>query len=69
MGPNSQMQPDSLGTCEDNATLGQPYGGVGAVIINSPPGLPVKTGTLCAGDSSPSGGCFTTQQVSGDSCP
>ena len=69
MGPNNAMQPSSLQTCEDNATLGMPYGGLGSVIVNPPPDLPVKTGLLYPGNNSATGGCFTSQQVGGDSCP
>jgi hypothetical protein len=69
MGPNDAMQPASLQTCEDNATIGNPYAGTGVVIVNPPPDLPVHPGPLYSGGTSPSGGCFTTQQVNGDSCP
>jgi hypothetical protein len=68
MGPNDATQPASLGTCEDNATLGMPYGGIGTVIVNPPPDLPVKPGPLYTGTGA-SGGCFTSQQVNGDPCP
>jgi hypothetical protein len=69
MGPSDKAQPDSLQTCEDNATIGNPYAGAGVVIVNPPPDLPVKTGLLYPGDSSKTGGCFTSTQVNGDSCP
>jgi hypothetical protein len=64
MGPSNAAQPASLGTCEDNATLGNPYAGVGAVVVNPPPNLPVSPRRLYG-----NGACFTAQQVSGDSCP
>jgi hypothetical protein len=69
MGPNDKAQPSSLQTCEDNATLGNPYAGAGVVIVNPPPDLPVKTGLLYPGNASATGGCFTSKQVNGDSCP
>jgi hypothetical protein len=69
MGPNNAMQPSSLDTCEDNATLGAPYAGTGVVVINPPPNLPVKQNLLYIGDASATGGCFTAQQVDSDSCP
>jgi hypothetical protein len=68
MGPNTGSQPGSLQTCEDNATIGNPYAGTGVVIVNPPPNLPVKTGLLYPGGSSSTGGCFTSKQVDGDSC-
>ncbi len=68
MGPNDGPQPGSLQTCEDNATIGNPYAGTGVVIVNPPPDLPVRPGPLYSGGSAPHGGCFTTQQVSGDVC-
>ena len=68
MGPNDAAQPDSLEDCEDNATLGSPYGGTGVVIINPPPDLPVKAGPLYSGGSG-NGGCFTTKQAGVVSCP
>jgi hypothetical protein len=69
MGPNNAMQPGSLQTCEDNATIGNPYAGTGVVIVNPPDDLPVRAGLLYPGNSSPTGGCFTSQQVNGDPCP
>jgi hypothetical protein len=63
MGPNNAEQPASLGTCEDNATLGNPYQGIGAVVVNPPPDLPVSPRVLYG-----SGTCFTSTQVSNDSC-
>jgi hypothetical protein len=68
MGPNDASQPSSLGTCEDNATIGNPYAGTGVIVVNPPPNLPVHLGALYPGNSSTSGGCFTTQQVNGDTC-
>jgi hypothetical protein len=64
MGPSDSAQPSSLGTCEDNATLGNPYDGVAPVIVNPPPDLPVKPRALYG-----NGACFTTQQESTPSCP
>jgi hypothetical protein len=69
MGPNNAAQPSSLDTCEDNATLGAPYDGVGVVLINPPPNLPVRAGALYVGDNSASGGCFTSTQANVASCP
>jgi hypothetical protein len=69
MGPNDQTQPSSLGTCEDNATIGSPYAGTGVIVVNPPPNLPVKVRTLYAGTSGGTGGCFTSTQVNGDRCP
>jgi hypothetical protein len=69
MGPNDASQPDSLGTCEDNATIGNPYAGSGVILVNPPPNLPVKLGMLYSGASGGTGGCFTSSQVNGDSCP
>ena len=69
MGPSDAMQPHSLVTCEDNATIGQPYHGKGVVVVNPPPDLPVKIGALYPNDGSPSGGCFTKTQAPAASCP
>lgn len=69
MGPNDAAQPSSLDTCEDNATLGDPYAGVGTVLVNPPPNLPVRAGALYAGDNSASGGCFTSTQANAVTCP
>ncbi len=69
MGPNNAMQPSSLQTCEDNATIGNPYMGMGAVIVNPPDNLPVHLGLLYPGNNSSTGGCFTSTQVNGDPCP
>jgi hypothetical protein len=69
MGPNDAAQPSSLDTCEDNATLGEPYNGVGVVLVNPPPNLPVRTGALYPGDSTATGGCFTSAQANVATCP
>lgn len=69
MGPNDAAQPTSLDTCENNATLGAPYAGVGVVLVNPPPNLPVRTGLLYPGDGSATGGCFTSTQADVVSCP
>src|SRR5580658_2256367 len=58
MGPNDAEQPASLSTCEDNATIGNPYAGMGAVIINPPPNLPVNPRVLYGGAA-----CFTSRQI------
>ena len=68
MGPNNAEQPSSLDTCEDNGTLGNPYAGVGVILVNPPPNLPVRPGPLYAGGTSASGGCFTSQQAPVASC-
>jgi hypothetical protein len=68
MGPSFQQDATTLNTCEDNSTFGDPYGGTGVVIINPPPDLPVRTGLLYTGTGS-GGGCWTSGQVNGDSCP
>ncbi len=68
MGPNNAMQPSSLGV-RGQRHARRAYAGVGVVVINPPPNLPVKQNLLYTGDSSATGGCFTAQQVSGDSCP
>jgi len=64
MGPSVGPQPDSLDTCEDNATLGNPYAGIATVIVNPPSDLPVKPTVLYG-----SGKCFTSGQVSPVACP
>ncbi len=64
MGPNDQSQPPSLQTCEDNATIGQPYAGAGVVIVNPPDNLPVKPTVLYDGNN-----CFTAKQINNDPCP
>jgi hypothetical protein len=64
MGPNDAEQPASLSTCEDNATIGNPYAGMGAVIINPPPNLPVNPRVLYGGAA-----CFTSRQIDADPCP
>ena len=58
----------TLNDCEDNSTFGNPYQGTGVVLVNPPSNLPVKTEKLYTG-SGTGGGCWTSQQVSGDSCP
>jgi hypothetical protein len=63
MGPNDAPQPASLATCQDNATIGNPYAGMAVVIVNPPSDLPVNPRVLYGG-----GACFTRTQVSGDSC-
>jgi hypothetical protein len=77
MGPTvSQTDPANLINCENNATLGDTYNVSGAidgplnsattngtVIINPPNNLPVRPGVLFAGDTSATGGCWTTTQV------
>jgi hypothetical protein len=68
MGPNNAMQPASLQTCEDNATIGNSYAGTGVVIVNPPPNLPVKPGPLYTGTGT-NGGCFTSKQVNAVACP
>jgi hypothetical protein len=68
MGPSSMQDATLLNDCEDNSTLGQPYGGIGLVVVNPPPDLPVVTTPLYTGMGS-GGGCWTSTQVSGDSCP
>jgi len=68
MGPDFQQDTTTLNTCEDNATLGAPYGGIGTVVVNPPPNLPVKTAPLYTG-SGTGGGCWTSQQASAVSCP
>lgn len=68
MGPNTMSQPASLATCEDNATIGNPYAGAGVILVNPPPNLPVHLGALYPGNSSATGGCFSSQQVNGDTC-
>jgi hypothetical protein len=65
MGPSNAQQPASLQTCEDNATIGNPYAGSGVVIVNPPPDLPVRPGLLYPGNASATGGCFTAKPVSG----
>jgi hypothetical protein len=68
MGPSDQAQSDDLQTCEDNATIGNPYAGAGVVIVNPPPNLPVKQRLLYPGTSG-SGSCFTSSQIDSDPCP
>jgi hypothetical protein len=68
MGPAFQQDASNLNTCEDNSTFGNPYAGTGTVLVNPPPNLPVKTAPLYTG-SGTGGGCWTSKQVSSDSCP
>ena len=68
MGPDFQQNATNLNDCEDNSTFGNPYQGTGFVVIDPPPDLPVKTGPLYTG-SGAGGGCWTSSQVNGDSCP
>jgi hypothetical protein len=77
MGPSvSQQAPANLIACENNTTIGDAYdvnGAVtgpitsittdGTVIINPPDNLPVRSGVLFAGDTSPTGGCWTATQA------
>jgi hypothetical protein len=77
MGPTvSQQNPMNLITCENDATIGDVYdmnnaitGPLtseltnGTVIINPPRNLPVRQGMLFKGDTSPTGGCWTSKQV------
>ena len=67
MGPDFQQNATSLNDCEDNSTFGNPYAGTGTVIVNPPPNLPVKTTKLYTG-SGAGGGCWTSKQISGDTC-
>jgi hypothetical protein len=49
MGPNNTAQnANALNGCEDNLTLGDPYKGIGTVIVNPPHNLPVDTTPLFA---------------------
>jgi hypothetical protein len=68
MGPDFQQDASTLNDCEDNSTFGNPYQGTGTVLINPPPGLPVVTTKLYTGSGS-NGGCWTSSQVNGASCP
>jgi hypothetical protein len=77
MGPTvSQADPTNLLNCENNTTIGDAYnvnnavtGPInlpstdGTVIVNPPKTLPVRPGMLFKGDTSPTGGCWTSTQV------
>ena len=77
MGPTvSQEDPTNLNNCEANTTIGDTYdvndaltGALnqgttdGTVIINPPSNLPVQTSKLFLGDTSATGGCWTSTQV------
>ncbi len=68
MGPPFQQDTVSLTSCEDNSTLGNPYGGIGTVVVNPPPDLPVMPTLLYSGADG-GGGCWTSQQANPVSCP
>jgi hypothetical protein len=65
MGPGFEQDAADLNTCEDNSTVGNPCGGIGAVVVNPPPGLPVMPSALYTAD----GGCWTAQRVCLATCP
>jgi hypothetical protein len=76
MGPTvSQQNPANLLTCENNTTIGDVYNvnnavtgplsmptTDGTVIVNPPSNLPVRPGMLFLGDTSATGGCWTSTQ-------
>ncbi|MFI5297187.1 MAG: hypothetical protein ACHREM_03740 [Polyangiales bacterium] len=68
MGPDFASDSTNLNNCEGNSTLGNPYAGVGTVVINPPPDLPVKSPLLYSGSGS-TGGCWTSKQADPVSCP
>ncbi len=68
MGPSFQQDATNLNDCEDNSTFGNPYSGTGVVIVNPPDDLEVMSTALYSGVGA-NGGCWTSRQVSGDSCP
>lgn len=68
MGPDFASDSTNLNNCEDNSTIGNPYAGVGTVVINPPPDLPVKSPLLYSG-SGTAGGCWTSKQADPVSCP
>jgi hypothetical protein len=68
MGPDFASDSTNLNNCEDNSTIGNPYAGVGTVVINPPPDLPVKSPLLYTGSGS-AGGCWTSKQADPVSCP
>jgi hypothetical protein len=77
MGPTvSQQNPANLIACEYNTSIGDAYNvnnaitgplsslnTDGTVIINPPNNLPVRQGMLFIGDTSATGGCWTSNQV------
>ncbi len=68
MGPSFMQNANNLNNCEDNSTIGNPYAGTGVVIVHPPSDLPVVTSPLFVGSDAGNGGCWTSQQVNGDSC-
>ena len=68
MGPGFLQDATNLTTCEDNSTLGMPYGGLSAVVVNPPPDLPVMPTVLYSGVGA-GGGCWTSQQANPATCP
>ena len=68
MGPAFEQDTTDLNNCEDNSTVGNPYMGVGAVVVNPPPDLPVMGQLLYSGTGT-NGGCWTSQQVNPATCP
>jgi hypothetical protein len=68
MGPSFMQDATDLNNCEDNSTIGNPYAGTGTIVVNPPSNLPVNVTPLYTGTGT-GGGCWTPQQVNGDSCP
>jgi hypothetical protein len=67
MGPSFMQDASSLNTCEDNSTIGDPYRGIGTVVVNPPQNLPVAPNPLYSG-SGPNDGCWTPIQASPIAC-
>ncbi len=74
MGPNNAILEGQAATdlqnCEDNLTVGNPYMGMGDIVVNPPKDLPVSASLLFTSSSSAGGTCWnnTPHQANAGSC-